>query len=157
MLSLPIYFFTRCAFFQAFCGALLCVLTWSIGRQLFNTAVGAAAACAAALYGPLIFFDGEILPATMGNFLNMAGLALLLRALRRPSFLRFAGAGLVFGLAVLTVATVLSFALGAAIYVCYEIRKQNRSFAGTSAPAQRLAVGFARSHRPSDPAQLRPR
>ena len=63
----------------------------------------------------------------MGTFLNMAGLALLLRALRRPSFLRFAGAGLVFGLAVLTVATVLSFALGAAIYVCYEIRKQNRS------------------------------
>ena len=56
----------------------------------------------------------------------MAGLALLLRGLCRPSFLRFAGAGLVFGLAVLTVATVLSFALGAAIYVCYEIRKQNR-------------------------------
>ena len=63
----------------------------------------------------------------MGAFLNMAGLALLLRGLCRPSFLRFAGAGLVFGLAVLTVATVLSFAFGAAIYVCYEIRKQNRS------------------------------
>ena len=123
----PDLFFYAVRFFQALCGAVLCVLTWSLGRQLFNTAVGAAAACAAALYGPLIFFDGEILPATMGTFLNMAGLALLLRALRRPSFLRFAGAGLVFGLAVLTVATVLSFALGAAIYVCYEIRKQNRS------------------------------
>ena len=119
-------FFYAVRFFQALCGALLCVLTWSLGRQLFNPAVGTAAAGAAALYGPLIFFDGEILPATLGTFLNMAGLALLLRALRRPSFLRFAGAGLVFGLAVLTVATVLSFALGAAIYICYEIRKQNR-------------------------------
>ena len=122
----PDLFFYAVRFLQALCGALLCVLTWSLGRQLFNTAVGAAAACAAALYGPLIFFDGEILPATLGTFLNMAGLTLLLRALRRPSFLRFAGAGLVFGLAVLTVATVLSFALGAAIYVCYAIRKQNR-------------------------------
>ena len=139
----PDLFFYAVRFFQALCGAVLCVLTWSLGRQLFNPAVGAAAACAAALYGPLIFFDGEILPATMGTFLNMAGLALLLRALRRPSFFRFAGAGLVFGLAVLTVATVLSFALGAAIYVCYEIPKQNRSLRLPSAFLLGLLLAIA--------------
>ena len=139
----PDLFFYAVRFFQALCGAVLCVLTWSLGRQLFNPAVGAAAAGAAALYGPLIFFDGEILPATLGTFLNMAGLALLLRALRRPSFLRFAGAGLVFGLAVLTVATVLSFALGAAIYVCYEIRKQNRSLRLPSAFLLGLLLAIA--------------
>ena len=59
MLSLPIYFFTRYDFFQVLCGALLCVLIWSLGRQLFNTAVGAVAACAAALYGPLIFLTAN--------------------------------------------------------------------------------------------------
>ena len=139
----PDLFFSSVRFFQALCGALLCVLTWSLGQQLFNPAVGAAAAGAAALYGPLIFFDGEILPATLGTFLNMAGLALLLRALRRPSFLRFAGAGLVFGLAVLTVATVLSFALGAAIYVCYEIRKKNRSLRLPSAFLLGLLLAIA--------------
>ena len=139
----PDLFFYAVRFFQALCGALLCVLTWSLGRQLFNPAVGAAAACAAALYGPLIFFDGEILPATLGTFLNMAGLALLLRALRRPSFWHFAGAGLVFGLAVLTVATVLSFALGAAIYVCYELRKQNRSLRLPSAFLLGLLLAIA--------------
>ena len=139
----PDLFFYAVRFFQALGGALLCVLTWSLGRQLFNPVVGTAAAGAAALYGPLIFFDGEILPATLGTFLNMAGLALLLRALRRPSFLRFAGAGLVFGLAVLTVATVLSFALGAASYVCYEIRKQNRSLRLPSAFLLGLLLAIA--------------
>ena len=40
----PDLFFYSVRFFQALCGALLCVLTWSLGRQLFNPAVGTAAA-----------------------------------------------------------------------------------------------------------------
>ena len=40
---------------------------------------------------PADLFDGEILPATLGTFLNMAGLALLLRALRRPLFCALPG------------------------------------------------------------------
>lgn len=113
-------------FFQILCGSLTCVLIWSIGRRLFpDTAmIAAVAALAGALYGPLIFFDGEVLPATLATFLDLAGLTLLLRCRDRPSATRYVLAGAVFGLAALTVPTVLTFVLAAAVFVWLDTRWQ---------------------------------
>ena len=126
-------FFYSLRFFQIVLGSLTCVLTWFIGRRLFSTTpiVAALAALAAALYGPLIFFDGEVLPSTLATFLDLAGLMLLLRCQRHPSAARFATAGAVFGLAALTVATVLTFVLASAAFVWLDTRWQY-------SPAQRI-------------------
>ena len=126
-------FFYSLRFFQIVIGSLTCVLTWFIGRRLFSTIpiVAALAALAAALYGPLIFFDGEVLPSALATFLDLAGLMLLLRWQRHPSAARFAIAGAVFGLAVLTVTTVLTFVLAAAVFVWLDTRWQY-------SPAQRI-------------------
>ena len=70
----PGTFFHAARLVQALMGALVCAMVFWIGRHLFNPAVGLMAAVAAALYGPLIFFDGELLPATLSVFLNMAAL-----------------------------------------------------------------------------------
>ena len=115
----PDAFFYSLRLFQVVCGSLTCALIWFVGRRLFPGApiVAALAALAAALYGPLIFFDGEVLPATLATTLDLAGLLLLLRCLQTPSATRFAVAGAVFGLAALTVATVLTFVLAVVAYV----------------------------------------
>ncbi|MYK39812.1 MAG: tetratricopeptide repeat protein [Gemmatimonadetes bacterium] len=59
---------------QVSIGGLACVLVWSIGRQLFSPAVGRWAGIAAVLYGPAIYYGGEITPAVLAAF---AGLLLL--------------------------------------------------------------------------------
>ena len=58
-------------------GGLACVLVWSIGRQLFSPAVGRWAGIAAVLYGPAIYYGGEITPAVLAAFSGL----LLLRGL----------------------------------------------------------------------------
>ncbi len=113
-------------FFQIVIGSLTCVLIWFVGRRLFRHTpmIAAVAAMAGTLYGPLIFFDGEFLPATLATFLNLAGLVLLLRCQDKPSATRYALAGVVFGLSALTVATVLTFVLAAAAFVWLDTRWQ---------------------------------
>ena len=58
-------------------GGLACVLVWSIGRQLFSPAVGRGAGIVAVLYGPAIYYGGEITPAVLAAFSGL----LLLRGL----------------------------------------------------------------------------
>ena len=52
-------------------GGGACVLVWSIGRQLFSPAVGRGAGIVAVLYGPAIYYGGEITPAVLTAFLGL--------------------------------------------------------------------------------------
>ncbi len=117
-LLFPQSFFQAARLFQALFGALTCALLYWIGRRVFQPLV------AAALCGPLIFFDGELLPASLATFLDLAGLGLLLRSLQRPSPWGFLSAGLVFGLGVLAVPTVLSFVLAGAAWSWWDLRRR---------------------------------
>ena len=118
----PGSFFYVVRLVQALLGALTCALIYWLGRQVARPAVAAAAAVATTLCGPLIFFDGELLPASLATFLDLAGLALLWRALQRPSGPGFLGAGLVFGLAAQAVPTVLTFVPVAAAWIGWRLR-----------------------------------
>ena len=91
---------------QAFLGAASCVLTFLIGCRLFPFSVALAAGLFAALYGPLIYFDGELLPTTLAVFLDLSLLFFLLSASlsRRLTWLL---AGLLLGLSALAVANTL--------------------------------------------------
>ena len=82
--------------------------------------MGLAAGLAASLCGPLIYFDGEILPASLATVLGLSGLLLLLRALRLGTPAPFLPAGLVYGLAALAVPTVLGYCLLAAAWISWK-------------------------------------
>ncbi len=106
---------------QAFIGALTCVLLWRLGCRTLTPALGLAAALAAALWGPLVLFGGELLPAVLAVPLDLAALLLLLRAAEAPSpGARARGsllAGAAMGAAALCVANVLAFAPVAAAWL----------------------------------------
>lgn len=94
---------------QALSGTAVCLLVFHLGRRAFSPAAGWIAAGAAALYGPFLYFEGELLPASLAVFLNVLALAALLWAADAPAAGRWLAAGLLLGVATLNVPSVLLF------------------------------------------------
>ena len=137
----PESFFYAVRFVQALLGALVCAMSWWIGRALFNPAVGLLAGIGAALCGPLIFFDGELLPASLAAFVDLLALVVLLRVWRRPSRWGFLGAGAAFGVGALAVPTVLTFAVAVPIVLLWRApRRQGLIWTGAFSLGVILAI-----------------
>ena len=95
---------------QALLGALICVLVYLIGRRIFTARIGIGAALAAAFYGPLIYFGGELLPVIPAVFFNLVLLYFLIASNRlMPDGARAFIAGILCGLSALTIANILLF------------------------------------------------
>ena len=92
---------------QAVIGALVCVLICLLGYRVFGAKIGLGAGFAAALYGPLIYFGGELLPTLLACGLN---LLVLLLVIGEGGWGRWLAAGVLLGLSALAVANVLLFA-----------------------------------------------
>ena len=92
-------------------GALSVTLLYLIGRRVFSPGVGLAAGLIASVYGPLLYFEGELLPPVLGILLNLGLLLLLLRDDTPQSKWVCLAAGLGLGLAAAAIPTVLPFAL----------------------------------------------
>lgn len=94
---------------QAALGAAACGLLLAVGHRLFPAPVALAAALAAAMYGPFVYFAGELLPVTLAALLLLLLVWMLLRSPPGPAW-RWAVPGLVLGLSALTAASVLLLA-----------------------------------------------
>lgn len=99
---------------QAVVATALIPLTFALAFVLAGPGAGLAAAAGVALYPPLARTPSELLSEPLGALLACGGLLLTLLALRRPAVWRFAAAGLVLGLTVLTRADLLLVPLIAA-------------------------------------------
>ena len=86
---------------QFLLGAASCALVFGIGRQVFGTRVGLLAGAMACLYGPSIYFEGELLPTALAVFLNLLLLFVLL--LPGRGWGQALASGLVQGLAIVAV------------------------------------------------------
>lgn len=102
---------------QAASGMVVCLLIFSLGRRAFSPEAGLLAAVAAALYGPLFYFEGELLPASLAVFFNALALYALLRAADGRTRGRWVVAGILLGLSALTVPSVLLFVPVAMVWV----------------------------------------
>ena len=116
------YFFHAIRLLQILLGSLNCALIYVLATRWHDPRLGLGAASIAVVYGPLIFFDAEVLPATLATSLNLIGLLLLDRAMHQHKRLPFAVGGSVFGLAALTVASTLSFVAVAAAWIGWRKR-----------------------------------
>jgi 4-amino-4-deoxy-L-arabinose transferase-like glycosyltransferase len=88
-------------------GAVTCVLIYLLAREYFERAVAIAAGLVAALYWPMIYFEGEILIEPIFMMLAVLGLWLIARAASRRTPVRAVFAGAVIGLAALARPTIL--------------------------------------------------
>jgi Tfp pilus assembly protein PilF/4-amino-4-deoxy-L-arabinose transferase-like glycosyltransferase len=111
--------------FQALLGAGSCVWIYAIGRRLFNRSVALAAGLAAAVYGILIYYDGELLIPTLIVFLDLALLYSLLTCSTRPGVWRFLIAGALMGLSAIARPNILFFGLFVVIWIFYHFRKSH--------------------------------
>ncbi len=102
---------------QAILGAASVLMTAWIGARLFGRRVGLMAGFGAALYGMLIYYDGELLTPTLTIALQLGAIVLALLARDRPrrALLLWGASGALAGLA--SIATAPSLVIGAVLAV----------------------------------------
>jgi hypothetical protein len=86
---------------QALLGTATCGLVTLCARRYFGRAAAVAAGAIAALYAPLIFYEGVLVPATLAVFLNVLFVAVLVAGADPPGRGRILAAGFVLGVACL--------------------------------------------------------
>ena len=102
---------------QALAGTATCLIVCKLGRTVFSPTVGWVAGLGAALYGPFLYFEGELLPTSWAVLFDAVLLVVLLWGQHRGGVLPALSAGLVLGLGTLAVPNVLLFAPVAAWWV----------------------------------------
>ena len=80
-----------------------CVLMGVLTRRAFGARAGLLGGIMLALYGPFLFFSGQLLPTSLAVLLNLGGLCLLLEASTRRRWHWWLLSGLTIGLATITV------------------------------------------------------
>jgi tetratricopeptide (TPR) repeat protein len=108
--------------FGAALGSVTCVLVYFLGRELFSRSTSVLAALLVTLYGPLVFFDTELLAAGWAAFWSAALVLLLLRS-AKPQAKQplYALTGLCAGLAVITRAFFIIFVAAASLWLIWKI------------------------------------
>ena len=124
---------------QAGLGAITALLLGLLAASLWDRRVGVAAALLAAIYGPSIYFDGELVSASLELALASCALWLLVEGEKRRSDLWPGGAGLALSLAAVTRPTVIPFLLLAAAWLTWR-RTPARAVAVFAALALSLPV-----------------
>ena len=119
---------------QSVAGALTCVIVLLLGRQVFGAKVGWLAAGMAALYGPFIYFEGELLPVGLAVCLDGALLLALLRAGKEEKAGLWFLAGLLLGFSSLLVANLLLFVPVVLLWVLFFLPLPSSAISTTAKP-----------------------
>ncbi|MDD4857499.1 MAG: tetratricopeptide repeat protein, partial [Candidatus Krumholzibacteria bacterium] len=127
---------------EALAGVVTCVLTTLVARRLLDEAVAIIAGLIAALSGPLVFYNVQLLPAGLATLLDLVAFFLLLRAVQKPTLAGWFWCGLATGLAALAVGNALVLAVLAAIWLlCGAVRP--RRWAALGVLLLGIVVGIA--------------
>ena len=102
---------------QCALGAATCWLTYRLGRQLFSVNIGLIAGLIMAMYGPLVFFEAELLATGWATFWAVTLVLLFLRARQNPHWTIALVLGICGALSVVTRPTFLPFLVVASIWV----------------------------------------
>lgn len=86
---------------QALLGTGTCGLVMLCARWLFGRSAAVAAGVMTALYAPLIFYEGILVPATLAVFLNVLFVAVLAGGALSPRWPRILASGVILGAACL--------------------------------------------------------
>jgi tetratricopeptide (TPR) repeat protein len=108
---------------QALAGCCTVLLTFLLGRRIFGSGAGIIAGLIVALYGPLIYYEAELLATGLAAFFFVALLLLFLQSAETGKLISFFALGLCGGLAVLTRPTFLPLFLIGLVWLAFAIRR----------------------------------
>lgn len=128
---------------QAVIGATTCVTGFVLGRRLFTTPVGVVAGLMLSIYGPLIYYQMELLGESWAIFWAMVLVLLFYRAAQAPSIHLDCILGLCCGLASITRPTFFPFILLSAAWLAYRWFLLRRSWALPLSGLCAVTIGFA--------------
>ncbi|MBI4720583.1 MAG: glycosyltransferase family 39 protein, partial [Chitinivibrionia bacterium] len=111
---------------QAVLGSAVCVLVYLLGMRVFGRRTAITAAVVTALYGPLVFFDGELLAAGWASLWAVSLILLFLGARRGRSPWIFLLLGICGGMSIITHATFLPFFAAACVWLAVVMRRGAR-------------------------------
>lgn len=94
---------------QLLLGGLTCLLTYRLGKTIFNPGIGIIAGLITALYGPLIFFEAELLASGWGAFWSVVLILLFLETSSRKSPWLYVVLGICGALSIITRPTFIPF------------------------------------------------
>jgi hypothetical protein len=112
---------------QIFLGSLTCLLTYYLGKRVFNQTAGIIAGLVTALYGPLIFFDGELLATGWASLWAVSLILLFLTGPSRRSAWFFFVLGVCGGLSIITRPTFVPFFIAGLIWLTIRFYCGSRS------------------------------
>ncbi len=121
-----LYYFTGSSILAAklFCmilGSLTCALVYYLGKMLFSRTTGVIAALILTFYGPVIFFEAELLATGWACFFSVMVVLLLLKAAKPDSgWPLYLFSGLCAGLAVITRASFVPFVIASGLWLLWK-------------------------------------
>lgn len=139
---LPDHVFLAARLAQAALGASSCALVFIIARAAATPVIAGLAAAAVAAYGPLIYFEGELLGVALEVPLYLLLVLLFIRGLERPSPGAWARAGVTAGLAAIARPNVLLFVATFCLLLPRFEKRLGRPFHGRRLARQWLAIGL---------------
>lgn len=118
---------------QSILGSLSCVLTYRLGRMIFDEKTGRIAGFICCAYPLLIYFENELLIPSLLIFLVLGAYRLTLLAAARPAGkIPWLTAGVAWGLAAITRPNVLLFAAALPVWLYRKFRRYFWPAAGVS-------------------------
>ncbi|MHC4757037.1 MAG: tetratricopeptide repeat protein [Planctomycetota bacterium] len=127
---------------QMFLGSLISVLIYFLGKNIFNRHTGLISAVIIALYGPLIFYDAELLATSWAVLFSVVLIMLFLKAAEKYNVWLYIALGLCGALSVITRPTFLPFFLIAYIFLCYSIFRRPAEFPNARLSVFSIILGF---------------
>jgi len=117
-----VYFFSNSSIVcvklvQIFLGGITCVLTYRLGKRLFGRPAGFISACIMVFYGPLIFFECELLDAGWATFWAVMLIWFFLMAAEKDSGVRYIVLGLCGALSIITRPNFIPFYTAGCIWL----------------------------------------
>ncbi len=123
-----VYFFSNCSvvvaqIVHAILGAVNCVLTFFLGRRVFNRRIGIVSAIIVAFYGPLIFHEMDLIDVVWAVFWSLVLILLFLQTVTRRRLLWFFLLGLCSALSVITRPNFILFIIAGLVWVGFVLYK----------------------------------
>ena len=142
-----VFFFTHSSvlwtkIIQALLGSVTCAMTYLLGESVFNRKIGLIAGCVTALYGPLIFFETDLLATGWAAFWSVALILLLLKAAKNENLSLFFILGCACTLSILTRPTFLPFCAVVTVWLIWRLFRQGTGLGRIAVRFGVLVAGF---------------